>query len=155
VRPSLDFSFARDGRLWKLTYVLLAAVLFGFGCAGRFALPLIPMVDADSPNFLWPALLKLNGDGFVHTAGLNFIYPGFLFLLLRVFSDFHAIVITQHLLGLAGGVFFLLAWNRLHDLDVGGCLRRSVHQVLGLFAAGIYLPEPLVDWFRHVAGLLG
>lgn len=27
---------------------------------------------------------------------------------------------------------------------------------LGLvFAAGIYLPEPLVDWFRHVAGLLG
>lgn len=136
------FSFVRDGRLWKIIYVLLVAILFGFGAARRFSLPLIPILDTDSPNFLWPALLKLNSAGFVHTAGLNFIYPGFLFLLLRVFSDFRAIVIVQHLLGLAGGILFLLAWNRLHDLDDGRCLRRPVHQVIGLFGAAVYLLSP-------------
>ena len=81
----------------------MAATLFGGALMRRFALPLVPILDADSPNYLWPALLKLNGDGFIHNAGLNFIYPGFLLLLLRGFSDFRAIVIVQHLLGLAGG----------------------------------------------------
>jgi hypothetical protein len=142
VRSVLDFSFARDGRLWKLIYGLLTAGLFGYAIARRFALPLTPILDADSPNFLWPALLKLNGEGFVHTAGLNFLYPAFLFVLLRVFSDFRVIVVVQHLLGLTGGVFFLLGWNRLHDLDVGACLRRSVHQVIGLVGAAIYLLSP-------------
>jgi hypothetical protein len=142
VRPGPAFSFVRDGRLWRVIYVILATVLFGLGIAHRFSLPLIPILDADSPNFLWPALSQLNGAGFIHTAGLNFIYPGFLLLLLRVFSDFRAIVIVQHVLGLAGGVLFLLAWNRLHDLDIPGRVRRSVHQALGLFGVGIYLLSP-------------
>jgi hypothetical protein len=73
VPPALDFSFARDGRLWKLIYGLLTAGLSAFALARRFGLPLIPILDADSPNFLWPALLNLNGEGFVHTAGLNFL----------------------------------------------------------------------------------
>jgi len=142
VRPALDFSFARDGRLWKLIYAVLVACLFAFAFTRRFTLPLIPILDADSPNFLWPALLNLNGEGFVHTAGLNFLYPAFLFVLLRVFSNFDVIVIVQHLLGLAGGVFFLLGWNRLHDLEIGSCLRRSIHQAIGLFGAAIYLLSP-------------
>jgi hypothetical protein len=142
VLPALDFSFARDERLWKLAYALLTAGLFAFASARRFSLPLVPVLDADSPNFLWPALLSLNGEGFVHTAGLNFLYPAFLFAVLRVFSNFDVIVIVQHLLGLAGGVFLLLGWNRLHDLDIEGCLRRPVHQMIGLLGAAIYLLSP-------------
>ena len=46
MRPALDFSFARDGRLWKLIYVLLAAALFCFAAARRFSLPLIPILAA-------------------------------------------------------------------------------------------------------------
>lgn len=142
MRLALDFSFARNDRLWNLIYALLAAGLFGFAVVHRFRLPLVPILDTDSPNFLWPALRNLNGEGFVHTAGLNFLYPAFLFVALRAFSDFRAIVIVQHLFGLAGGIFFLLAWNRLHDLDIGGRLRRSVHQVIGLFGAALYLLSP-------------
>src|SRR5436305_9963470 len=121
----------------------MAGVLICAALARRFALPLVPILDADSPNYLWPGLLKLNGEQFIHNAGLNFIYPGFLLLLLRGFSDFRAVVIVQHLLGLAGGGFFLLGWNWLHDLDFASRLRKPVHQTIGLFGATIHLLSPI------------
>ena len=134
--------FGAGSAIVRSAYWISLVVLFAWGAYRRFSLPVIPILDLDSPNYLWPALLKLNGEGFVHTAGLNFLYPGLLFLLLRLFSDFRAIIITQHLFGLAGGIFFLLAWNRLHDLDADGWLRRSVHLVIGLFGVTIYLLSP-------------
>jgi hypothetical protein len=151
VRPLSDLLLApgREGAfLWKVIYVAAAGSLFCLALERRFALPLVPILDADSPNFLWPGLLKLNSGQFVHNAGLNFIYPGALFLLLRGFSDFRAIVIWQHLLGVAAGAFFLLSWNRLHDLDAASCLRRAVHQAIGLFGAGIYLLSPIPILFE-------
>src|SRR5437764_941816 len=96
----------------KFLYWIALGVIFTLAGWRRFSLPLTPILDLDSANFLWPALRKLNGAGFVHNAGLNFIYPGFLFLSLRPFASFSAISVAQHLLGLAGGVFFLLGWNR-------------------------------------------
>jgi hypothetical protein len=126
-------------RVSTIAYFFLVAALFSAALVRRFALPLVPILDADSPNFLWSALLKLNGDGFVHNAGLNFIYPGALYLLLRAFSDFRAIVIVQHLLGVAAGAFFVLGWNRLHDFNVAPRLHRGVHQAIGLLGAAIYL----------------
>lgn len=129
----------RRAHLWRVLYFFLVAVVFSAALVRRFSLPLVPILDIDSPNFLWPALLKLNGDGFIHNAGLNFIYPGTLYLLLRAFSDFRAILIFQHLLGVAAGAFFLLGWNRLQDFDVAPALRRGVHQAIGLLGAGIYL----------------
>jgi len=152
VRFLLDFvrpPARAPGRPWKFVYFLAALALFGLAAVRRFSLPLIPILDIDSANFLWPALFQLNGAGFVHNAGLNFIYPGFLLLLLRAFADFCAIVIAQHLIGLAGGVFFLLGWNRLHDLDVASGLRRPVHQAIGLFGAGIYLLSPTPILFEQ------
>ena len=147
--PDVIRALGRDrGRLWKLIYFAAAGVLFCAALERRFALPLVPILDADSPNYLWPALLKLNGEGFIHNAGLNFIYPGALYLLLHGFSDFRAIVIVQHLLGIAGGVFFLLSWNRLHDLDFASRLRKPVHQAIGLFGAAIYLLSPIPILFE-------
>ncbi|MFL6519742.1 MAG: hypothetical protein ACJ8NS_05940 [Chthoniobacterales bacterium] len=60
MRPALAFSFVRDGRLWRVIYVILGTILFGFGIAHRFSLPLIPILDADSPNFLWTALSMIH-----------------------------------------------------------------------------------------------
>jgi hypothetical protein len=138
--PDLLAALERNrARLWKVIYLAVAGGLLCVGLGRRFALPLVPILDADSPNYLWSALLKLNGDGFIHNAGLNFLYPGGLFLLLRAFSDFRAIVILQHLLGVAAGGFFLLGWNRLHDFDVASSLSRGVHQAIGLLGAAIYL----------------
>jgi hypothetical protein len=152
VRSPLDFvrQLAREpSRAWKSVYIVAVLAVFGLAAVRRLALPLIPILDIDSANFLWPALLQLNGAGFVHNAGLNFIYPGFLLLLLRAFADFRAIVVAQHLIGLAGGVFFLLSWNRLHDLDVASRLRRPIHQAIGLFGAGIYLLSPTPILFEQ------
>jgi hypothetical protein len=151
VRSPFDFlaSPARNsGRLWTITYAAALIALFNLAAVRRFSLPLTPILDIDSPNFLWPALLKLNGHGFVHNAGLNFIYPGFLFVVLRGFADFRAVVVVQHLLGLAGGAFFLLGWNRLHDLDRDAPLRRAVHQAIGLFSAGLFLLSPTTILFE-------
>jgi hypothetical protein len=139
----------RRAGLWRVLYFFLVAIVFSAALVRRFSLPLVPILDIDSANFLWPALLQLNGAGLVHNAGLNFIYPGFLLLLLRAFADFRAIVIAQHLIGLAGGAFFLLGWNRLHDLDFASGLRRPVHQAIGLCGAGIYLLSPTPILFEQ------
>jgi hypothetical protein len=142
VRRLPELLFVRNGdraRLWTVLYFILVAAVFSLALVRRFALPLVPILDADSPNFLWPALLKLNGEGFIHNAGLNFIYPGTLYLLLRAFSDFRAIVIFQHVLGVAAGAFFLLGWNRLHDFDAASPIRRGVHRAIGLIGVAVYL----------------
>jgi hypothetical protein len=56
----------------------------------RYSLPLDPIADPDTWAYLAPALKKLTGSDFVHTHGRNFVYPGFLFLLLRLFGDFRS-----------------------------------------------------------------
>jgi hydrogenase-4 component F len=73
------------------------------------------------------------------------------------------------LLGLALVVGLLIAFGalllRVHGMAFGepvgsrapiaaSYLPTAAHMGLVL-VAGIYLPPPLVDWFRHVAGLLG
>ena len=138
-------------RLQVVRLVSWLAVISFFSLAAqrRFSLPITPILDVDSANFLWPALLKLNGAGFVHNAGLTFIYPGFLFLLLRVFGGFSAITVAQHLLGLASGLFFLRAWNRLHAFVAPAAPRRAAQAAIGLLGAGIYLLSPIPIFFEH------
>ena len=54
-----------------------------------------PIVDPDFWGYLSPALRKLIGSEFGHTQGRNFLYPGFLYLLLRASGDFRAITISS------------------------------------------------------------
>jgi hydrogenase-4 component F len=69
------------------------------------------------------------------------------------------------LLGLGLLIAFSALVTRLHGLAFGETTRQHVlpswrlapmalHLAL-VAAAGIYLPGPVVAWFRHVAGLLG
>src|SRR5438105_4299626 len=104
-------SLASGKWLSRILYWIVVAALFALAAWQRFSLPLDPTADPDTWGYLSPALEKLTGGAFIHN-GRNFLYPGFLFLLLRLFGDFRAITITQHLLGLGAGGLLLLTWQR-------------------------------------------
>ena len=130
---------------WRFCYWGGIAALFAFAAWQRFSLPLEPIADPDTWGYLVPALRKLIGGEFGHTNGRNFIYPGFVFLLLRVFGDFRAITIAQHFLGLLAGGILLLTWRRARVFVPDPRVGRVVHAALGLLAAAIFLlaSEPI------------
>lgn len=113
--------------------------LFAWAAWQRFSLPLDPITDPDMWGYLSPALRKLIGAGFGHSEDRNFLYPGFLFLLLRVFGDFRAITVAQHILGLLAGVMLLLTWRRARVFTPNPRVGLAAYDGLGLLAAGIFL----------------
>ena len=114
--PALTVSVARldpRGRrtfLWA-TLAGLALVL-GLAARARFAWPQWPVADPDTWGYLFPALGKLEGKGFVHTYGRNFLYPGFVYEALRFGGTFRAVPVMQHLLGLATGALLWVSWRQ-------------------------------------------
>ncbi|MEY2489970.1 MAG: hypothetical protein QOC70_1912 [Verrucomicrobiota bacterium] len=124
---------------WRLYYWSWVAALFVWAAWQRFALPLDPIADPDTWGYLAPALRKLVGAEFGHTDGRNFVYPAFIFSLLRAFGDFRAIVIAQHLLGLLAGALLLIAWRRARVFVPDSRLSRAVHDGLGMLATTIFL----------------
>jgi hypothetical protein len=124
---------------WRFYYWGAVVVIFAWAAWQRFVLPLDPIADPDTWGYLAPALRKLLGGEFGHTYGRNFVYPAFVFSLLRVFGDFRAIVIAQHLLGLGAGVMFLITWRRARVFVPDSRLSGAAHDGLGLFAATIFL----------------
>lgn len=115
------------------------AAIFAYAVCQRFALPLDPLADPDTWGYLSPALRKLTGAEFGHTHGRNFLYPGFLFLLLRAFNDFRAITIAQHLLGLLAGGIFFLTWRRVRVFVSNPRIGRAGYDALGLFGTALFL----------------
>ena len=124
---------------WRSCYWSAVVVIFGWAAWQRFALPLDPIADPDTWGYLAPALRKLVGAEFGHTYGRNFVYPAFVFSLLRVFGDFRAIVIVQHLLGLAAGALFVITWQRARVFVPDSRLRPPFYDGLGLLAATVFL----------------
>jgi hypothetical protein len=122
----------------RLVYWVVGVSLIPWAAWLRFSLPLDPIADPDTWGYLSPALSKLVGSDFVH-AGRNFVYPAFLFFLLRVFGDFRAITITQHLLGLVAGGVLLVTWRRLRIFVPSSRLSPFTHDAVGLIAAAIFL----------------
>jgi hypothetical protein len=132
-------------KVGEFAYWTAAAIIFAWAAWLRFRLPLAPIAVSDTWGYLSPALRKLIGTDFGHTYGRNFIYPGFVYLVLRVFGDFRAITVIQHLLGLLAGGVLLLTWRRIRDFIPNAHLSYLTHRSLGLLAAAIYLfsREPL------------
>ncbi len=125
--------------LWPICYWATVAFIFAWAVWQRFKLPLNPIADPDTWGYLSPALRKLTGAEFGHTQSRNFVYPGFLYLVLRCFGDFRAIGVVQHLLGLAAGGLFLLGWRRVRAFVPDSLVNPSLHDALGLAGAAIYL----------------
>jgi hypothetical protein len=129
----------RTDSRWRLCYWTALALVFAWAVWQRFKLPLDPIADPDTWGYLSPALRKLTGAEFGHSQGRNFLYPGFLYLVLRCFGDFRAITIVQHLLGLAAGGFFLVTWRHIRAFVPKSLVNPSLHDALGLAGAAIYL----------------
>ena len=123
----------------QLAYWSAVAVIFVWAAWLRFRLPLDPIADHGTWGYLSPALRKLTGAEFGHTYGRNFIYPGFIYLLLRGFGDFRAITATQHVLGLLAGAILLVTWQRLRVFVANPRIGAVAHSALGLLAAAIFL----------------
>ena len=135
-----NFSAAASRRfIWQCWYWLALAAIFSWAAWQRFALPLDPLADPDTWGYLSPALRKLTGAEFGHTYGRNFVYPGFVFLILRAFGEFRAITLLQHLLGLTAGGFLLLTWRQARVFVVNPRLGHRVYDASGLIAAAIFL----------------
>jgi hypothetical protein len=138
--PAESHQYMSRCSLWQICYLGAVVVLFGLAAWQRFALPLDPIADPDIGWFLSPALMKLVGGGFGHTPyGRNFVYPGFVYLLLRIFGDFRAITIVQHFLGLIAGGMLLLSWRRARVFAPNHRIDRTSYDALGLLATGIFL----------------
>jgi hypothetical protein len=129
----------RRDSLWRLFYWILLALVLAWAIWQRFQLPLDPTADPDTWGYLSPALRKLTGAEFGHTNGRNFVYPGFVFLLLRLLADFRAITIAQHFLGLLAGAVFLLTWKHARIFVPNPRISRVGHDLLGLAGAAIFL----------------
>ena len=125
--------------LWPICYWATVAFIFAWAVWQRFKLPLSPIADPDTWGYLSPALRKLTGAEFGHTQSRNFLYPGFLYLVLRCFGDFRAIAIVQHLLGVAAGGVLLLTWRRLRAFVPDSLVNPSLYDAFGLAGTAIYL----------------
>jgi len=144
-RAALSFRvFVRANQiaLWKFAYYVLATFLFLAASWQRFSLPQDPLAVFDA--YLLPGLVKLSGGSFgdvqgLTKEGLNFLYPGIIYLILGTWEDFRAISVIQHSLGLVAGGLFLAAWSRLADFFPRRRLSRVVHEAIGLLAAAVYL----------------
>ncbi len=131
-------------RLWQFCYWSGVVVLFGLAAWRRFTLPLDPIADPDTWGYLSPALRKLTGAPFGHTSGRNFIYPGFVYLLLHLFRDFRAITAAQHVLEMQlrpeGVCAFLFSVNLYVLTQFTACCviepRRAATAVYGV--AGVF-----------------
>src|SRR5436309_9877046 len=155
-----SFVQANEAALWKFAYYFLAAFLFLAASWQRFSLPQDPLAVFDA--YLLPALVKLSGGTFegvqgLTKEGLNFVYSGMIYLILRIWEDFRAISVIQHSLGLIAGGLFLAAWSRLAHFFPRPCLSRVVHEAIGLLGAAIYLlsyaPESPIRSEEHTSEL--
>ncbi|SRR5436309_3452617 len=125
---------------WQICYWSGVVILFAWAAWQRFALPLDPIADPDLGWYLGPALNKIGSGGFSPMPyGHNFIYPGFVYLLLRAFGDFRAITVAQHILGLLAGGMLLLTWRRVRVFVPSPRVDRNIYDALGLLAAAIFL----------------
>jgi hypothetical protein len=126
-------------RRGAIVYPALCAVILGWAAFQRFHLPAWPLADADTWGYLNPALSKLTGGAFQHTGGRNFVYPGFLFLVLGTFKSFGAITIVQHTLGLLTGILLLDCWHQIRRFLKVGAVGRHTHEIAGVVLLAIYL----------------
>jgi hypothetical protein len=123
--------------------------ILAFATHWRFSFPLTPLVDRDFFGFLNPAIQALTGHGFQHTNNREFLYPGFVWVLLAVFRDFRVITIVQHLLGLATGLLLLASWRVVRGALPALHVPRWLYDLAGLVMFGIFVFAGQPVEFEH------
>ena len=123
----------------RIVYAILLIAVFAAGAWLRFEIPQTPIADNDTWGYLNPAVSALNGGPFVHTFTRNFLYPAFVYLILKVTGDFRAISVVQHVLGLGAGALLLASWHAVWKLARGVTLPVLIERALGLAMVTIFL----------------
>lgn len=130
-------------RVAEIGYPALCLLLLAGGAWFRFSVPLWPLIEPDTWNYLWPALSALERGVFTHAGGRAFPYSLFLWAVLGVADDFRAIVAAQYVLGLATALLALAGWHaacRLLDPRGAWVLGHRLGGLAVLFALLFYLP---------------
>ena len=139
----------RGRRVFFWTSLAGLLVVLADAAGARFAWSLWPISDPDTWGYLHPGLARLRGEGFQHTYGRNFLYPGWVWLLLRLFGDFRAIPVAQHLLGLATGGLLWTAWRQWRAFLTNTRLPAWVDALLGLALTTFFLRSASVVYYEN------
>ncbi len=97
----------------RLAHGLGAAIILAVAVLERVRAPALASIDPDFGGYLQPAIQMLSGEGFGHTGSREFLYPAFVFAVLRAFGDLSAVVVVQHVLGIAAACLVWFAWLRI------------------------------------------
>jgi hypothetical protein len=126
-------------RCLNLLPALALTLVFGWAAWERFRLPLTPFADPDVLAYLRPGLNALVGEPFRDSSGQCFLYPWFLYSLLRIAGNFRWITLIQGLLGLGTGALLFACWMELRRLLPAPRLPPWAFKLLGVELAGVYL----------------
>ena len=129
----------RPSRCLDALPALALALIFGWATWERFRLPLAPFANPDVWAYLGPGLDALLGEPFREWFGQCFLYPWFLYVLLKASGTFKCITLVQSLLGLGTGALMFCCWMELGRLMPASRLPRLTFKLLGAGLAGVYL----------------
>ncbi len=124
-------------------YALCCLLLLAGGAWFRLSVPLWPLIEPDTWNYLWPALSAIERGVFTHAGARAFPYPLFLWAVLEASGDFRAIAAAQYALGMGTALLGLLGWHaacRLIDPRGAWWIGHRLGGLFVLFALLFYLP---------------
>jgi hypothetical protein len=133
--------------MWKLMLsrclnvfpVIALTLVFGWAAWDRFRLPLTPFADPDVLIYLTPGLNALLGEQFRNWFGQCFLYPWFLYTVLRIADNFNWITVVQGFLGLGTGALLFACWMEVRRLLPAPRLPPWTFKLLGVQLAATYL----------------
>jgi hypothetical protein len=124
-------------------------IVFIWAAWERFRLPLTPFAVPDVWAYLGPGLGALVGDRFHEWQGQCFLYPGFLYAVLRFAGSLHAITLIQAFFGLGTGALMFACWMELRHFMPRARLPTLGFKVLGVALSSVYLFSTATVEFEH------
>jgi len=129
-------------------FAAAVVVVFLTGAWMRFSLPQVPLANKDTGDYIRPALSLLL-EGSYGPTQRNFPYVGFVWILLKATGTFGSIAVVQHILGLAAGLLFWMAWLRMRVFLPRDWRVTALHSVLGVVLVYGLLDSKVPILFEH------
>lgn len=141
------------GKSNDLIFYMLVSAIFIYGIILRLKIPSIPFTGPDSIGYLGVAFNYLDKGTFNQIAERNFPYPALITFLITISKDISVISITQHSLGIIGGLIYLRIMSILKitflNLNKTELVIYMLITVLGLFLLLISPWQISIEHFSH------